>query len=193
MLPPPVSSGPQLETPRLILRPPVKADLKPYKVLHREPEQAEFHGGVMPEALIWRSFCSVLGGWVLDGFGMFSVVEKSSKTWVGLVGPMAPSSWPEVEVGWSLLNAATGKGYALEATIASVDYVFFTLNRGRIIHSIHPSHTASQKLAASLGAINLGPNRLPAPYLGTPVEMWSLDRNRWSEHRKTFLDTHILA
>src|SRR5690606_29772018 len=96
--------GPILETPRLILRPPVLEDLEGYVALMADAEHVRFIGGAAPRSTVWRQMMTVAGSWTLNGFSFFSVVEKSSGRWLGRLGPWRPDGWPGNEVGWSLLR-----------------------------------------------------------------------------------------
>ena len=49
------------------------------------------------------------GAWVLQGFGMFSVVEKSSGRWLGQAGPWKPEGWPGNEIGWTFHRAGPNR------------------------------------------------------------------------------------
>ena len=55
-----------------------------------DPESARFVGGVVPRAVAWRGMAAMAGSWELRGFGMFSVVEKSTGKWIGRLGPGSP-------------------------------------------------------------------------------------------------------
>jgi RimJ/RimL family protein N-acetyltransferase len=87
-------------------------------------EVTRFIGGPQVRSIAWRSFVSVTGAWVIQGFSMFSVIEKSSGRWIGRLGPWVPEGWPGAEVGWSIIPDAWGKGYATEGAAASMDWVF---------------------------------------------------------------------
>src|SRR3546814_3902039 len=97
---------------------------------------------------------SSAGAWTIQGFSMFSVIEKSSGQWIGRLGPWHPEGWPGTEVGWGLARSAWGKGYALEGCIAAIDWTFDQLGWDEMIHSIHPDNHASQALAQRLGSTN---------------------------------------
>jgi RimJ/RimL family protein N-acetyltransferase len=112
------------------------------------------------------------GSWALNGFAMFSMIEKESGRWVGRTGPWQPEGWPGTEVGWGLLRSAWGHGYAMEAAVASIDWAFEELGWTDVIHCIDPANTPSQKLAERLGSRNRGPGKLPAPFDSFPVEVW---------------------
>ncbi len=178
--------GPVLETPRLILRPPVAGDLDGYVALMSDQEHVRFIGGAQPAGTVWRQMMTVAGAWSLQGFAFFSVIEKESGRWVGRLGPWEPHGWPGHEVGWSLLKSEAGKGYASEGSAASVDWAFRELGWDRVIHCIAPENAPSQKVAERLGSTNLGPTRMPAPYEELPVDAWGQTREQWLENRKRF-------
>lgn len=112
------------------------------------------------------------------------MIRRDTGEWIGRTGPWQPEEWPGMEIGWGVARAYTGQGYAYEAAEASMDYVFEVLRWDRVIHTIAPDNIASQKLAARLGSVNLGPSRLPAPFADAPVDAWGQSRQQWQERRK---------
>ena len=72
-----------------------------------------------------------------------------------------------------------GKGYAYEATVATMDYVFDVLGWPDVIHTIDPDNIRSIALAKRLGSTNLGPTRLPEPYQDAPVDAWGQSAAQW--------------
>lgn len=176
--------GPTLETDRLILRPPVQDDLDGWAEMMGDEETSRFIGGVQERAASWRGLSSMAGSWTLLGFGMFSVVEKDSGKWIGRIGPWQPEGWPGTEVGWGLLKEACGKGYAVEAATASIDWVFDTLGWTEVIHCIDPENTPSQKVAERLGSTNLGSGTLPAPFEQAIVDIWGQSREAWRARKR---------
>lgn len=175
----PVAPGPTLETERLILRPPADVDLDPWCALMADPEAARFIGGVQPRALAWRGMAAMAGSWALHGFGMFSVIEKASGAWIGRIGPWRPDGWPGDEVGWGLLPSAQGRGYAVEAATATMDWAFDHLGWTDIIHCVDPENIPSQNVARRLGAVNRGPGQLPPPHETSKVELWGQTVDQW--------------
>ncbi len=103
---------PQLETARLLLRPPQLQDFDRWAEFAADPVATRFVGGVQPRAMAWRSMMTMAGAWALQGHCMFSVIEKASGRWMGRLGPYQPEGWPGTEVGWSLHPEAWGRGYA---------------------------------------------------------------------------------
>jgi RimJ/RimL family protein N-acetyltransferase len=179
-----IAPGPTLETPRLLLRPTALEDLDGFATLAADPESARFIGGVQPRSMAWRAMSAMAGCWALQGFGMFSVVEKATGRWVGRVGPWRPEGWPGPEVGWGLLRECWGRGYATEAAAAAITWAFDHLGWSEVIHCIAPANTPSQDVARRLGSRLLGPVKLPAPYEAESMEYWGQDRDTWRTRRR---------
>jgi RimJ/RimL family protein N-acetyltransferase len=169
----------RIETDRLILRPPQREDFDGWAANMANEESAHFIGGVQPRAVAWRGFLTMVGAWAIQGFGMFSVIEKSSGQWIGRMGPWQPEGWPGPEVGWGLAREAWGKGYAMEGASASMDWAFDHLGWTDIIHSIDPGNVASQALAQRLGSRLRGPGKLPPPFEHVAIEIWGQTRDEW--------------
>src|SRR5437870_1326585 len=106
------SSEPTLETERLILRPTAAADFEPWAAFMGDEEATRHLGGVQPRSVAWRGLLQVAGAWTIQGFSMFSVIEKTSGRWLGRLGPWQPYDWPGTEVGWGIVRDAWGRGYA---------------------------------------------------------------------------------
>lgn len=168
----------RIETERLILRPPVAGDFEGWAEFAADPEVMRFLGGVLPRSTAWRGFIAMAGAWQIQGFAMFSVIEKSSGRWIGRIGPWVPEGWPGTEVGWGLLREAWGRGYALEAAIATIDWSFAQLGWDEVIHTISPENAGSKALARRLGSRYQRMDRLPAP-IEMDVEVWGQTRAQW--------------
>lgn len=86
--------GPVIETERLILRRWRDSDIAPNTAMLSDPPTARFitaDGKPVTEELVgWRNAAIMAGHWVLHGFGMFVVEEKSTGKFVGRVGPWFP-------------------------------------------------------------------------------------------------------
>ncbi|MCA1714389.1 MAG: GNAT family N-acetyltransferase [Gammaproteobacteria bacterium] len=173
----------RIETERLLLRLPTAQDFDGYAELLADEDACRYIGGHMPRAAAWRKFLQMPGAWAIQGFGMFSVLDKASGQWLGQMGPWQPEGWPGTEVGWAFRRSAWGKGYATEAAIAAMDWAFDHLDWTDIIHSIDPGNHASQALARRLGSHNRGPGRLPAPFQDVATEIWGQTREQWRARR----------
>ena len=174
-----IDLAPTIETTRLILRAPQRDDFDRFAELFADEEAARHIGGTLVRAAAWRRFLQMPGAWVLQGFAMFSVVEKSTGLWIGQTGPWQPEGWPGTEVGWTFHRSAWGKGYATEAAGATIDWAFEHLGWTDVIHSITPKNVGSQSVAKRLGSSLRGPGRLPAPYDMDEIEIWGQTRAQW--------------
>ena len=173
-----------IETERLILRPFVMEDFEGWAKLMADESNSRFLDGPQPRAVAWRSFMVMVGAWTLQGYAMFSAVEKSTGRWVGRVGPWCPEGWPGTEIGWAFLRDAWGKGYATEGAIAAADWAFSKLKWTEMIHVIAPDNLASQAVARRLGSEKIGPGRFPEPRQNEPVEIWRQSREEWMRRRQ---------
>lgn len=170
---------PQLETARLLLRPPQLQDFDRWAEFAADPVATRFVGGVQPRAMAWRSMMTMAGAWALQGYCMFSVIEKASGRWMGRLGPYQPEGWPGTEVGWSLHPEAWGRGYAREGASAAMDYAFDVLGWDEVIHCIDPDNAPSQRVAIALGSQFRGPGRMPPPFDQAACEIWGQTRAEW--------------
>lgn len=179
-----MSSYPVLETERLILRLPEASDLDGWAVMNADAETMRFIGGKASRSETWRQLCTMRGSWDITGFAMFSVIERATGAWVGRLGPWEPEGWPGKEVGWGVAPQFAGKGYAYEATVATMDYIFDVLGWPDVIHTIDPANTRSIALAKRLDSTNLGPTRLPEPYQDARVDAWGQSATQWRARRE---------
>jgi RimJ/RimL family protein N-acetyltransferase len=177
------SDRPRIETARLILRPPQREDFDGYAELIGDEETARYIGGHLSRDAAWRKFLQMPGAWMVQGFGMFSVIDRADGRWLGQLGPWKPEGWPGNEIGWSFRRDVWGKGYATEAGVAAMDWAFDHLDWTDVIHCIDPDNVASQKLASRLGSSKLRQGRLPAPYEDHVTDIWGQTWEQWRAKR----------
>ena len=173
-------TGPRIETERLILRPWCANDIASNSVMLSDPDTARFITAdgkpVTTEIVGWRNAAVMSGHWALHGFGMFVVEVKSSGHYVGRVGPWCPPGWPGFEVGWGIAKEFRGKGYAVEAARASIDWAFDSFEVDDILHCIESTNAPSQAVARSLGARKDREIEL----FGKPGDAWITSRASWA-------------
>ena len=81
----------EIDTQRLRLRPPRRDDFEGFAAFLSDVETMRYLGSPpQPRTVAWRSFLAMVGAWQIQGFAMFSVIEKESGCWVGRVGPWLP-------------------------------------------------------------------------------------------------------
>lgn len=142
---------PRLETGRLILRdlrePDIGAEIDFYAT-----EAARFVGGPKAPHQTWRAMAMMLGHWALRGFGFWALEEKASGRYLGRVGLWYPHGWYDREIGWTLMPAAQGQGFATEAAQAARAHAYDILGWDTAISQIAPDNAASKAVARRLGA-----------------------------------------
>jgi RimJ/RimL family protein N-acetyltransferase len=175
----PQANGLVIETERLLLRQWRGSDMAPYTAMLSDPGTARFitvdGKPVVDEMTGWRHAVVMAGHWMLHGAGMFVVEEKSSGKFAGRVGPWSPPGWPGFEVGWGIAKELRGKGYAVEAARASVNWAFATFDIDRIVHCIDCENIASQGVARRLGASKDREIEL----FGHVADLWVTTRDTW--------------
>ncbi len=148
-----LANTPTLETDRLILRAPQASDLDPSVAFLME-SRAEFIGGPYSKNNAWQTMGTLIGHWVLRGYGLFVFCDKTSGKPLGTSGPLFPQGWAEPELGWSIWTSETeGKGYAYEATKAARDWAYSALGWKTAVSYIDPKNDRSIALAKRLGAL----------------------------------------
>jgi RimJ/RimL family protein N-acetyltransferase len=176
--------GPVIETERLKLRQWCGADIAPNTAMLADPAAGRFITAdgkpVTDEFVGWRNAAIMAGHWVLHGVGMFVVEEKSSGKFAGRVGPWSPPGWPGFEIGWGIASEFRGKGYAVEAARASIDWAFATFELDQIMHCIDRENIASQGVARRLGA----EKEREIDLFGQVADIWVTRRDRWAAQRK---------
>ena len=175
--------GPTLETPRLILRAPAREDFDAFAAFMADERTAKYVGGVLTRSMAWRQWATVIGAWTLNGFSMFSIIEKSTGRWIGETGPWMPDGWPGTEVGWSIVLGAQRLGYAKEAATAAIDWAFESLGWSEVIHCIEPANAASIATASSLGSTLLRTDVAAPRPLEIRWDVYGQTREQWAERR----------
>jgi RimJ/RimL family protein N-acetyltransferase len=177
--------GPVLFTDRLMLRVPQACDLDGFAAFEADPDTTRFLGGVKTRSEAWRILSTMAGSWLVNGYSMFSVIERGTGRWVGRLGPWQPEGWPGSEVGYGVLPEFAGTGYAYEATVAAMDYAVDVLGWTDIIQTIHPDNVRSIALAQRLGAGLRGPTQLPVPLHEARVDCWGQSAAEWKMRRRS--------
>jgi RimJ/RimL family protein N-acetyltransferase len=176
-------NDPVVETERLLLRPWRADDVPANTTMLGDPLSGRFitaDGKPVTDAFSgWRNAAIMAGHWALYGIGMFVVEERATGKFAGRVGPWMPPGWPGFEVGWGIASNFRGKGYAVEAARAAIDWSFAAFEIDRIIHSIDRENTASQAVARKLGASKDGVTEL----FGHVADVWVTTRASWTASR----------
>ena len=156
---------PELETERLVLRPPVAEDAEALAPMYADPEVMRYvgDGHTFTREETDRSVQRMLQAWQADDFGLFTVVRKEDEAVIGRVGLIVwnPETWQvtkagangptELEVGYTLGQPFWHRGYATEAAGAARDFALRELGAERLIALIIHGNEASENVARKLG------------------------------------------
>lgn len=144
---------PRLETERLILRGPKADDFDAIRGFVTDAERTRFIGGpAQTEFDVWSNMMRMIGHWMWNGFGFWTLEDKTSGQPLGRVGVIKHVDWPEPELGWHLFATGEGRGLGHEAALRIRDFAARDLGLDRLISQIHPDNIRSRKLAERLGA-----------------------------------------
>ncbi len=144
-----------LETPRLILRHQVLADLDDLWALYQNPNITKY----IPDAPRTREEAQEELEWHMHGhpknpqLGLWATILKENGKFIGRCGllPWEIDGQSEVEVAYTLAEAYQGRGLGSEAAQAILKYGFEVLKLSRLICLIDPENIPSQKVAEKLG------------------------------------------
>jgi len=87
------------------------------------------------------------------GYGLWILTLAESGEFTGDCGltPQLVDGKEELEVGYHVLPALQGQGYATEAAAAARDFARDTLGARRLTAIIHPANRPSQRVAEKIG------------------------------------------
>lgn len=85
------------------------------------------------------------------GFGFYVIILKTTQERIGTVGLIDREGIEGVEIGYGMLPAFRGKGYAFEAAEAILNHARNTLRIDRIVAIVNPNNQDSIHLLEKLG------------------------------------------
>ncbi|AFC86506.1 GNAT family N-acetyltransferase [Frateuria aurantia] len=164
-----------LQTARLLLRPVNTDDFSTSLELWSDPQVVHCIGGQVMEAeAVWRRLLMQIGHWQVMGYGSWTIIERSSGHYVGELGffdyrrALQPPMCIVPEAGWALRPAMQGRGYALEALQAALDWAQLRWPGGVLSAIMDPDHIVSARLAGRAGF----QWEARASHAGRPLDIW---------------------
>jgi len=143
---------PVIETERLRLREWRAEDFEPYAALHADAETMRFIGGACDRDAAWTHLAATIGQWTLRGYGLWALEKKNEPGFIGWAGLWHPEGWPSPEIGWTVVPAARGSGFATEAALRVRAFAYEFLGWTTAVSLISLLNQASIAVAARLGA-----------------------------------------
>ncbi len=144
---------PTLHTPRLTLHSLVLGDAVTLYGIYQVDGVLQYFPNPNPPALekVERFIAGQQVHWETYGYGNWGIVPKGEMEIIGWAGLQFLPETNETEVGYLLNRQSWGKGYATEATSASLRFGFEGFNFPEIVALVHPDNAASLKVAAKCG------------------------------------------
>jgi RimJ/RimL family protein N-acetyltransferase len=158
----------RLYTERLCLRAPTSHDAEALYDLFADEEVMEGLGKEPVSAVedIRAMIEGMIRGWRTEGLGPFIFETAATEQVVGQAGVMifdtrgwTASSWADAgshaqpELGWALIRAHWGQGYATEGAAAIREWAYEHRSIKQLVSLISPNNPRSQRVAERLGAV----------------------------------------
>lgn len=143
-----------METEQLILRKLTHADAPFVLELLNQPSFVRFIGdrGVRTVADAETYLTNgPLASYERFDFGLLAVVLKTTREPIGICGLIQRDTLPDVDLGFALLPAYEGKGFAFEAASAVLNDGFQKRKLPRIVAIVSPENARSIRLLERLG------------------------------------------
>ncbi|OYW51646.1 MAG: GNAT family N-acetyltransferase [Rhodobacterales bacterium 12-65-15] len=143
---------PTLHTARLTLRLPRLADFEAWAA-YFATDRSVHEGGPKTRRGAWEHWACDVALWSLRGYGPFGVDDRATGAYLGEVGIYHGEGYPAPELGWFVVPEAEGKGVALEAAGAVLDWVRATFDWPHVTNIIDPKNARSIALGLRLGGV----------------------------------------
>ncbi|HRY98329.1 MAG TPA: GNAT family protein [Bacteroidales bacterium] len=144
----------KLETERLLIRPLTIAYKNELLAYRRDKEANKYQGWIPEKIEDVEEFIAKIADRidVPDTWFQLVLIEKETNTIVGDLGiHFMDSENRQTEIGCTLSKDYQNRGYATEALMRVMDYLFSDLNKHRIIASIDPDNKSSIRLVERVG------------------------------------------
>lgn len=147
-----------ITTARLHLTPYAPAHTDALFAMNSDPQVMRYLGDPQTRDQTVEGIARVQARWKMLGYGWWTIFEKGSETIVGAacLQNLAHVENAPLEIGWRLMTAHQGKGYATEAGQAAVDFGFERVGVDYICAVASPENTASQNVMKRLGMRYVG-------------------------------------
>jgi RimJ/RimL family protein N-acetyltransferase len=156
----------RLETRRLLLRPPTVEDAAAAAEFLTDPAVMRFIGGeTVPVEHMREVVEKWVERWQMNDMGPFMIERRQDGRFLGRAGILiwdargwthstlaGAGRYGQPELGWALVRAHWGNGYATEAARAVRDWARRERGIDHLVSLIAPDNVASQRVAQRLGA-----------------------------------------
>ena len=144
----------RLETERLVLRSWLGEDRAPFAAICADPQVMATLGPVMDRAQSDALIDRVEAMEVSHGHTFWALERRSDAQligWCGVIRGDMPPINGKAEIGWRLVSAAWGHGYATEAAQVTLDWLFANLDDSAALAITHSGNLRSRAVMERLG------------------------------------------
>lgn len=148
-----------LETPRLRLRELVAADAPFVLELLTDPDFVRHIGDRGVRDLETAKTYIADGpqaSYAKHGFGLWLAELRATGEPAGMCGLLRRDHLDDADLGYAWLPRFRGRGHALEAAVATLQYAFALLRLPRVLAIVGPGNQASRRLLSRAGMVDLG-------------------------------------
>lgn len=170
------------DTDRLRLRPRTMADHAACLEMDRDPEVTRYIAGPWADPVAHERFLEDrIERDFGPGLGYWSIFPKDQpERFAGSILLITYDGvGPEIDIGWRLIRAAWGKGYATEAARPIVRHAFETVGLPRLVADIDPRNQPSIHVAGKIGMRFVGEGR----HGGAPCMSYVMARDGYVRSR----------
>ena len=169
----------RFETARLLLRPRGPDDFEACRLMDGDPEVIRYASVPWTTAREHLAFLRQrIETTYPPGLGYWTIAAKDDPDgflgWV-MLHPYDVAG-AEVEIGWRLMRAAWGRGYATEAAAPVLAQGFRDGAMQEIVADIHPDNAASIRVAEKIGLRFTG----EVDCAGAPARRYAITRTSWA-------------
>ena len=166
-----------ITTPRLTMVPHIEADFAEMQAMWADAQVVRLLGGVPSNAEeSWARLLRYAGNWALRGHGFWCVRRRDTGAYIGDIGFLdakrtgVDGFGDDPEIGWGLVTAAHGQGFATEGVQAAL--VWGSRRFTRTVAMINPENAPSEAVARRCGFVPFATSR----YKDAPTTLWDY---RW--------------
>jgi len=146
----------KISTPRLTLRDWRAEDREAFAAMHADPEVMDDLGGVFDRQRSDEKFDRYVAAFARQGFTRWAI-HCGNEGFIGYAGIMAHGAGHALgehcDIGWRLVRAAWGHGYATEAARAALDDGFARAGLAEVLAYTAPGNGRSQAVIGRLGLV----------------------------------------
>ena len=164
---------PDLETPRLRLRPRTLSDFDACFAMDQDPQVAHFIWGEPPEPESYREVLRsrFAPDWPVRG-GIWAVEERAAPGFLGWCGLFPLEETGLIEIGYRYVTKCWGRGIATEAAAKVLDHGFRCFEFDPSVAVSRPENRASHRVLQKIGLKRQG----DGVHYGMSLAVFSLDR-----------------